>query len=860
MNGEDALLLNDFIDGKKRFVIPVYQRKYDWKADNCRTLFNDLIKVVDNDQTYHFFGSIVSQPRVSGPKTEFQIIDGQQRLTTISLLLLAISDLLRQEIIESENEDLAVDIIDDYITTKWDNKRVPKLCPVKEDRIAYEKLIAGDEEEFDAESNLTNNYILFKELIQNGNVNADKLFDGICRLQVILCTLDKDDDPQVIFESLNSTGLALTEGDKIRNYILMGLSPQDQDKYYEKYWVKIEACTGREKDVSGFVRDYLSIKQLSTPTISNVYPTFKNYVETERIPLDSLLSEMLIYARLYQKLQIGCSGLNSKKLDDCMYRLKRLEITVTEPFFMEVLRLNQDGGKISVSDLERIFLITENYLFRRNICDVPTNALNKIFLNLNREVIRFDNNTDDYVNKFIYALLSKKESGRFPEDEEFSKALSEKAVYLMRGKYKAYLFERFENYGILETKDVYMLLDNGTYTIEHIMPQHLSPEWIRELGPNAERIHDTWLHRLGNLTLTAYNSNMGNEPFQEKRDAELGYRHSGLRMNQIIATKDKWGEEEIEERSERMVAKATSEIWAMPFTTFVPAKKEFDSCTLDDESYNLKGREIIKYSYKNSETPVTSWVEMFERIIKYLHSEDRSVLTSLALDMDDESDLGRYFSADPKALRTPLKIDEKIYAEKNTSTELKMTILRRLFNLYHADPMDLVFYLRDSDSERDTSALADYKAIRIKYWTYALPIVQKAHRNDDGTGCFSNCHPGTSYYMSGFFGIGGFQIDCAVSTEGTRVDLYLGKNSKDENKRAFDYLYAHKQDVEQKLKISPVWNRANDNKASWVSYGLSGVSVNHETDWEKMARFQAEWSKKFYEVFVPLLKECCSKV
>ena len=211
------------------------------------------------------------------------------------------------------------------------------------------------------------------------------MYAAIGKLEIISILLEYGDNPQLIFESLNSTGLALTEGDKIRNYILMGLTPQEQNKFYEQYWTKIEYCT--QNDVSGFVRDYLSIKQQVTPNMSGVYQAFKKYAEEPQNQTESLLQDMLRYARYYEKLLTCKSGLNSQKLDDCLYRMSRLEIVVTRPFFMEVLRLNQDG-KLNSDEVLKIFIMTENYLFRRNICEVPTNALNKIFLNLNREILR----------------------------------------------------------------------------------------------------------------------------------------------------------------------------------------------------------------------------------------------------------------------------------------------------------------------------------------------------------------------------------------------------------------------------------------------------------------------------------------
>ena len=343
---------------------------------------------------------------------------------------------------------------------------------------------------------------------------------------------------------------------------------------------------------------------------------------------------------------------------------------------------------------------------------------------------------------------------------------------------------------------------------------------------------------------------MSNATFQEKRDADLGYKKSGLRMNQLIATKEHWGPEEMQERSDEMVNTATNKIWAMPSTTFVPAEKEFDSCALDDEEFDLKGRDIVKYSYQNAETPVSSWADMFEHVVKYLHAEDKSVLSALAYSTSNDTELSGYFSNDPDNLRSPLKIDEDVYVEKNTSTALKISILRRLFVFFHADPMDLVFYLRDS--EQDKAADNNRLDLRRRFWAYALPIIQEANH---GNGCFKNCNPNTSNTMNGYFGIGGFCVSCAANRDGARIDFYLGKSSTAENKAAFDYLRAHQDEIEDAVGDVLIWNRADDYKASWISYDLKDVSVANETDWPRMAKFMAEWSKKYYDVILPVLEE-----
>ena len=837
----------EYMEGAgKRYVIPVYQRKYDWKEDNCRQLYEDLKKIVRDNRESHFFGSIVSSVIGNGASTEYHIIDGQQRLTTVSLLLLAIRNLIRQKKITAKEDRLDDQINDRFLVSPWarEDDKI-KLRPVKADREALAKLF-GEEEDYDPTSNLTLNYRFFCDQILKEEVPVDDLYAAIGKLEIISITLDQHDNAQLIFESLNSTGLALKEGDKIRNFILMGQLPKDQNRLYDTYWTTIEKCT--DNDVSGFVRDYLSIKQQITPTISNVYRAFKEYAERVQLPMDDLLDDMRRYARFYEKLLTCKSGLKDKKLDDCLFRMARLEIVVTRPFLMEVLRLNQDG-KLSVDDVLQIFLITENYLFRRNICEVPTNALNKIFLNLNKEILRYDNTADNYVQKFIYALLSKKESGRFPDDEEFTTALASKQVYQMRGKYKAYLFERFENYGTIETKDVYTHLDNNVYTIEHIMPQHLTPAWTESLGVNATEIHTTWLHRLANLTLTGYNPNLSNKTFAEKRDSEEGgYKASGLKMNQKISQKASWGLPELEERNDEMIALA-KKIWAFPQTAFVPAEKEFDSCTLDDENVELTGRDIAKYSYQNVEQPVTSWADMFEHVVKFLHQKDKTVLSGLAYSTSASTDLANYVSSAEESLRSALKIDEHIFMERNTSTAMKMSILRRLFTLYDADPMDLVFYLKDAESEK--VAEASRYDIRKRYWTYALPIIQKQHIH---RGTFGNCSPVTSNTESGFFGMSGFNISCIANYDSARIDFYMGNGDASVNKAAFDLLHSHKSEIEAELGISLVWERADEYKASWLCYHLRDVSITNEADWPRMAKFHAEWSDKICNAVLPYLQ------
>lgn len=695
MKGSECRLA-DYMDGsKKRFIIPVYQRNYDWNKDNCKQLYDDLVKVIKSNRQSHFFGSIVSVYEPSGKYVEYVVIDGQQRLTTVSLLLLAMRNLIVSGKVIPQEEDLGEQIYDDFLADKHKTKETRiKLKPVKNDQNAFVKLFEA-EDEHDKASNLTANYDYFYKRIQEQEVSVDELLEAIYRLEIINIELTKEDDPQLIFESLNSTGLALSEGDKIRNYILMNLPSELQNNYYERYWNPIEKYT--KYDVSGFIRDYLSVKQNSTPAQKKIYIHFKEYVEKSDIKIDVLLRDMLFYAKRYSRLLDG--QMDSKALNACIYRLNRLETTVTRPFFLEVLRL-LDDGKLNLEEVTDIFLTTENYLFRRTICDLPTNSLNKIFLMLNREILAYDGSDTDYVRKFKYALLAKTDRARFPDDKEFVMNFEAKAVYQMTSKNKLYILERLENFGTKEDKDVYARYDEGDYSIEHIMPQHLTPAWIRELGSDYEKIHEIWLHRIANLTLTAYNSEYSNSSFTEKKTTEHGFNDSGIRLNNYIAKKDRWTVTELMERNQHLLDEALK-IWEMPISEFKPEEKQLASCTLEDEDVSLTGRYIVRFRYKNSEQPVSSWAEMFQKVLQIFYDEDKTIIRKLA--ESNAEGLAEHFSLYKDKAKKDFEVGEGVYVWANTSTQGKISILSRIFKLYSADLSDLTFYLRDDESGGDVS-------------------------------------------------------------------------------------------------------------------------------------------------------------
>jgi Uncharacterized conserved protein len=639
MKGTEERLVRFMAGAGKRFVIPVYQRNYDWKIEHCKRLYDDLVKVTRQNRKKHFFGSIVAAHNPDGHQEEYLIIDGQQRLTTISLLFLSMYNLIQQGVVVPNSALLGQQIYEDYLIDKWKPQETRiKLKPIKKDREAFDRLFSDDENI--ATSNLTINYDYFYDRIQKNEIGIDDLFNSMSLLEFISITLNSDDNPQLIFESLNSTGMELSEGDKIRNYILMGLSSAKQESYYDKYWSKIEHCTNY--DVSSFVRDYLSIKQQSTPSIRNVYFAFKEFFEHgEFSSVESLLSDLLSYAKKYEYLLKASSQFD--KVNGCIYRLNRMKTTVTRPFLMEAFRMHEIG-KISADDLYEIFKIVEIYVFRRTICEIPTNALNKIFLMLHREIVRLDGGDENYLEKFKYVIMNKKESGRFPRDEEFTESLASKNIHGMRGESKFYLFERMENADTIETKNVWEHFDKGEYSIEHIMPQHLTPAWKDELGEDYDRIHLSWLHRLANLTLTGYNSKYSNHSFSVKRDMRNGFAQSGLRLNQRIAQQEKWGEVELEERSDILLKRALK-IWPCVAVSYKPPVKQADMVTLDDDM-TFTGKTITGFSLMGMEQIVNNWIDMYQFVLKQLHAKDKSVLMQLAACDDPSVVLSSHFSTD----------------------------------------------------------------------------------------------------------------------------------------------------------------------------------------------------------------------
>lgn len=684
--GEKAFLR--FLEGSdKHFIIPVYQRNYDWKKEQCEQLFCDIVEIIDNDFRSHFMGSIVSIYYDEGG-LQYLIIDGQQRITTLSLLLLAIYNLLvKGEIKATFNKE---QIKEEYLVNKYlDNEKKIRLKPIKEDNEAFLALFENDEDNFVKGSNITENYIYFCSQLKDCKNSVDDIFDAIKKLFIVEIELKKgEDNPQLIFESINSTGLSLTQADLVRNFILMGLTDREQKNYYEKYWNKIEKNT--EYKVSEFIRHYLTLKERKIPNKDSVYTSFKRYTLNNKLDTEDLLKDLLKYSKYYNKFAFANE--TDQDLKEILERINKLNITVSYPFLLEIYEdYNQEV--INKEDLVEILLLIESFSFRRLICDVPPNALNKIYMILGREIKSNPDYRENYITILKYLLKKKKVSQRFPEDKEFAEKFVSKDIYNLKNN--AYILERIENFGSKEKIDVENLLMSGELTIEHIMPKMLNEQWIKDLGPNWKSIHEGYLNTIGNITLTAYNREMSNKNFTQKKMMENGFKESKLFLNEYVKRSQWWNEKTIKRRAS-ILKDISLKIWTYPHTDYVSSMDISPTYILSDE-HNFTGEKISSFVFRGRERKVLSWKKFYETVAKELYMADPSKFKSFVNDSDFTTAKNKKYISELKSdLRSPIKINESLFLEGNLGTEYLLENTRKIIKKYNISEDELTIKLVSS--------------------------------------------------------------------------------------------------------------------------------------------------------------------
>lgn len=692
-----AKSLYEFIEGNKiQFIIPVYQRNYDWLVENCDQLLNDLVKLSHSNRQSHFFGSIVTSS--ADCSYDRLVIDGQQRLTTISLLLLAGIKAVKDGAIEISDQKRIEEAYEAFLNAKFCNtERKIKLVPIDHDKIAYDK-IYNNEELLDENSKLTRNYRHFYDKLTRKPqvLSFDQLLDAIERLQIISIELDKDDDAQLIFESLNSTGLALTEADKIRNYLLMSLTPDEQQLCFKNYWQKIELAT--ESQPTRFLRDYLTIKQqLQRPVrLSNIYFEWKKYMVGHDRKEE--LIEMLNYARYYQK--VTEAKLSTSKLSDKMRHICNIETDVTNVFFIQFLKYVSTNA-LSEDEVYKVIDLVENYLARRIVCNMPANALTQVFCALHKDVLRSIEEygsanielTCSYSDILTYHIMRRDGNYQLPRDVQFVEAIKTRDAYHMLKPFQIFLFERLENAVHGEYNDVATDMKKKNATIEHIMPQTLNSEWESMLGDNFEEIQEKYLHTFANLTLTGINSELSNKPFAVKRDGKTigkelypGYKNSKYRLTRNVTLCEKWTETELRNRCNEIV-ETFLRLYPLPQTAFKPLQKPIDEVALEEETFSPTNRQLKGFRLFGNEYAETTWKDMLLRVVKVVEQKYTDIVDAL---YDTE---GFFWSAERADTRYCTLIAPQKYLWTSMDNKSKLRCLRFLFEKCDIAESELVMLL-----------------------------------------------------------------------------------------------------------------------------------------------------------------------
>lgn len=559
--------LNKLLNTSRQFIVPIFQRNYSWQKSQYEQLWFDILRASKfKEKQNHFIGSIVyiDMGTPAGRPQQLLLIDGQQRLTTISILLCAIKDYVQKFNLETKLINLAK-IKNQFLynSDEIDEDKYKLLLNVQ-DKETYIKLI--DNTIFTVNKPATNIikcYEFFYEHIedfikQDGQI--DEIYAGIFKLSLVSISLDKDsDNPQMIFESMNSTGKDLSQTDLLRNYLLMDLTPEKQTRLYKTYWKPMEELFGEDiykNDVNKFdyfIRDFLTLKSDTgyICKINNVYENFKRYYLDNNCEKFAVLKDLFTYAKYY-----ACIDLLQEKDDELkLYwqEFKKLDSHVVYPF---LLKLYDDYSRqiLIKEDFKKILQVVISYLWRRAICEIPTNSLSKTFATLYQAVDK-----EDYVNSIIKAFVFKSSYKRFPSDYEVREKLQTKDIYHFR--LRKYLLEALENYYHKEPID----LNTANYTIEHIMPQNIEHNlsWQQMLGEDWQEVHSLYLHSLGNLTITGYNAEMSNKSFWEKVNGKSGFKHSHLKLNESIAQCDVWNKKAIQRRT-NILTDIILKIWKYP--------------------------------------------------------------------------------------------------------------------------------------------------------------------------------------------------------------------------------------------------------------------------------------------------------
>ncbi len=658
MDAHKLWMLRDFIGTNKvLFRIPVYQRNYDWSESNCNRLLDDIYGIMQSGDK-HFLGTIVFMAAKSGgfALQEYIIIDGQQRLTTLMLILKALS-----VVAESVGDDCYHEIEEQYLHNKYcDEEFKVKLKPIKSDNNQFLLLLEDNIDEMDEDTHIYHNFMLCKERFERWaerGINPSQVLDALTKLEIVEIVLTKgEDDPQVIFESINSTGLELSNADLIRNYLLM--NADDQEKLYENYWLYIEKTLRNKMDYSNldaFFMQYIVYKTSKPVNSRQLYNSFVKLFKDSGYSQESILKELRYYAEIFGAFVYG-NDKYSDRINKLLYRLRVLNQTTCYPFLLHVFD-DYHQGIITEETVEKILQFILAYLLRRMVCGVPSNTLRGLFTYLYNRIFKVASNKQKYyetLNKFLFTVSSK---DVIPSAAEFERALQKANIYGNNALCRFLLLD-------IENGDGKEILQAENLTIEHIMPQTLSADWSH-IRPEE---HEEYLHTLGNLSVTGYNSELSNKSFAEKQDI-IRENSKAVVLNSDVLDKESWNIADIQARAKRL---AGIVLTRYKIDRVLDDSIEFEYIeTLTLDSYDeVTGKKLVSFKLFGETYRQNKYALMLLDVIKLLDKKIPGKLQTLAENNYSFNSTKRkhvHLNLDGLGMRWPWKVTDGIYLEANLS-------------------------------------------------------------------------------------------------------------------------------------------------------------------------------------------------
>jgi len=828
----NELQINNFLQAPNvQFVIPVYQRNYDWTNTECRDLLNDILSVETEDRGTHFIGSIVFIHEGTYSTTEVKelvIIDGQQRLTTINILYVALYRFAK----ENNNTQDAERLYNMFLTNQYVKNESSKLKLKQTDSnsIAFKAIMLGTDTQSIEFSNVTENYNYFRSIITEGNF--DLILRGLNRLIFVEISLERDkDDPQRIFESLNSTGLDLSQSDLIRNFILMDLPPRDQHRIFETIWNPIEEnakdLVKQSSLVSEYLRDYLTLRNKKIPNKNKVYAEFKSLYANKKDEAYQQELENIKSLSIHYKKFVNPSTVSDSNIKRELEYTNRLEINVAYPFLLQVFE-DSENGLLAKDELIKVLKLIQSYAWRRFIVGLPTNSLNKIFMTLYSEV-----DAEEYYDSIAKALLKKKGSAKFPSNEDLKTALKDKDLYNIQPKNRNYLFEMLENHNNRE----YVNTNNEQITIEHIFPRNPNVNWNTDLSPEEYFLFkEKYLNTIGNLTLSGNNGALSNKSFFDKKEMnvdgnEQGYQFSRLWLNSYLKSLSSWDVSKYEERLQ-IIYERFLKIWEYPNVEIGDVEESQEQNIFDVDS--PKHKKLEYFIFENTKVEKDTIAQMYFYVVRSLFDKNPQLLISNQAVLK--------ITRIATDFRASQEITNGWFIESNIDSNTKFATLKRLLSLFELEDELFVKYLSNSDNELEPNRFG----IRKKYWQQILPLL-------NNTKLFENVNPTKDHWLSTGAGIGGISYTLVITKAHVRIELTISTSSKEKNKIYFKKLLKDKEVIEQAFGGLLIWEELSENKMSRIKIELQGVNLFNEMNWTSMNEFIVQNLPKFENAIQPFI-------